>query len=68
VLGPDAKVLAPKLLLGEPMGAGAELAAALAVEGWSRGDEEHSPRGPVLINSMSLGGTNFSVVLKPADG
>jgi 3-oxoacyl-[acyl-carrier-protein] synthase II len=65
VLGSDAKVIAPKLLLGEPMGAGASLATALALKGWQEGDEEHSPRGPVLVNSTSLGGTNFSVVLAP---
>ena len=65
VLGPDAPVLAPKLLLGEPMGAGAALATALALEGWARGDEAHSPRGPVLVNSLSLGGTNISIVLAP---
>ena len=61
-------VLAPKPLLGEPFGAGAMLNAALALVGWQRGDEEASPRGPVLINSASLGGTNFSIVLTPAEG
>jgi 3-oxoacyl-[acyl-carrier-protein] synthase II len=60
-------VLAPKLLLGEPMGAGPSLAAALALRGWQEGDEEHSPRGPVLVNGISLGGTNFSVVLAPPE-
>src|SRR5439155_1719797 len=34
VLGSDVPVLAPKLLLGEPMGAGAALATVLALEGW----------------------------------
>ena len=67
LLGPDVPVLAPKLLVGEPMGAGAALATALALEGWSRGDEAHSPRGPVLVNSLSLGGTNFSIVLAPVE-
>jgi 3-oxoacyl-[acyl-carrier-protein] synthase II len=67
VLGPGATVLAPKLLLGEPMGAGAALAVTLALEGWARGDEAGSPRGAVLINSLSLGGTNFSVVLAPVE-
>jgi 3-oxoacyl-[acyl-carrier-protein] synthase II len=61
------KVLAPKLLLGEPMGAGASLATALALKGWQEGDEEHSPRGPVLVNSTSLGGTNFSILLAPLE-
>jgi 3-oxoacyl-[acyl-carrier-protein] synthase II len=67
LLGPDVPVLAPKLLFGEPMGAGATLATVLALEGWSRGDEAHSPRGPVLVNSLSLGGTNFAVVLAPVE-
>jgi len=67
LLGPDVPVLAPKLLVGEPMGAGATLATVLALEGWSRGDEANSPRGPVLVNSLSLGGTNFAVVLAPVE-
>jgi 3-oxoacyl-[acyl-carrier-protein] synthase II len=66
VLGPEARVLAPKLQLGEPMGAGLSLGVALALKGWEKGDEEASPRGPVLVNGLSLGGTNFSVVLAPA--
>jgi 3-oxoacyl-[acyl-carrier-protein] synthase II len=65
VVGVDVPVLAPRLLLGEPMGAGAALATVLALEGWARGDDEHSPRGPVLVNSLSLGGTNISIVLAP---
>ncbi len=67
LLGPAVPVLAPKLLLGEPMGAGAALATALALEGWSRGDDQHSPRGPVVVNSLSLGGTNIALVLAPFD-
>jgi 3-oxoacyl-[acyl-carrier-protein] synthase II len=67
VFGGDVTVLAPKLLLGEPMGAGAALATTLALEGWARGDDEHSPRGPVLVNSLSLGGTNISIVLLPPE-
>jgi 3-oxoacyl-[acyl-carrier-protein] synthase II len=63
VFGGDAKVIAPKLLLGEPMGAG----ASLALKGWQEGDEEGSPRGPVVVNSTSLGGTNFSIVLGPPE-
>ena len=58
-------VLTPKVLLGEPMGVGATLSAALALKGWQEGDGEASPRGPVLVNSTSLGGTNFSVLLAP---
>jgi len=67
VFGADAPppVIAPKLALGEPMGAGGPLCAALALEGWRRGEEEGSPRGPVLVNSTSLGGTNLSFVLAP---
>jgi len=59
-------VIAPKLLLGEPMGAGVSLCAALALKGWQEGDEEASPKGPILVNGASLGGTNFSIVLAPA--
>jgi 3-oxoacyl-[acyl-carrier-protein] synthase II len=66
--GDGVKVLTPKLALGEPMGAGASLGTTLALKGWQVGDEERSPKGPVLVNSMSLGGTNFSVVLAPVDG
>ncbi len=65
VLGSEVPVMAPKLLLGEPMGAGASLGVALALKGWQEGDAERSPKGPVLVNSLSLGGTNFSVVLAP---
>jgi hypothetical protein len=50
------------------MGAGAPLSIALALTGWRKGDEEHSPRGPILINSTSLGGTNFSIALTPYEG
>jgi 3-oxoacyl-[acyl-carrier-protein] synthase II len=67
VLGSETPVIAPKLLLGEPMGAGALLNLALALKGWSVGDEEHSPRGPILVNGMSLGGTNFSIAVAPID-
>ena len=50
----------PKLKLGEPMGGGGALNTALALKSWEGGDG-----GPVLVNSLSLGGTNFSVVLAP---
>ncbi|HEX2232846.1 MAG TPA: beta-ketoacyl-[acyl-carrier-protein] synthase family protein [Thermoleophilaceae bacterium] len=66
-LGADVKVLGPKLKLGEPMGAGASISAALAMKGWQEGDEERSPKGPVLVNALSLGGTNFSVLLRPIE-
>jgi 3-oxoacyl-(acyl-carrier-protein) synthase len=59
-------VLAPRLQLGEPMGAGAPMNVALALTGWRHGDAEGSPVGPILINSASLGGTNFAIVLGPA--
>ena len=67
VFGEDIPRMAPKLKLGEPMGAGPSLNAALAMKGWQEGDEEKSPRGPVVVNGTSLGGTNFSIVLAPAD-
>lgn len=56
-------LMAPKLRLGEPMGAAASLSVALALTGWRRGAEEGSPRGPILVNGTSLGGTNFSIAL-----
>jgi 3-oxoacyl-[acyl-carrier-protein] synthase II len=58
-------VISPKLALGEPMGAGGALNAALALKGWEQGDAGLSPRGAVVVNSCSLGGTNFSIVLSP---
>ena len=56
-----AEVLAPKRVLGEPVGAGAHLSVALAVEGRRRG----GAAGPVLINSSSLGGTHIALVVRP---
>jgi 3-oxoacyl-[acyl-carrier-protein] synthase II len=67
VFGGGVPVLSPKLRLGEPMGAGPSLTIALAMHGWAQEDDEHSPRGPVLVNGISLGGTNFSVALAPPD-
>ena len=63
VFGDDVEVLAPKRLLGEPMGAGASLNTVLALKSW---DEREDLRGPALVNSLSLGGTNFSILLAPA--
>jgi 3-oxoacyl-[acyl-carrier-protein] synthase II len=60
VFGSDVTVKTPKVKLGEPMGAGGALNAALALKSWEGGDG-----GAVLVNSLSLGGTNFSVVLAP---
>ncbi|WP_198663807.1 beta-ketoacyl synthase N-terminal-like domain-containing protein [Jiangella endophytica] len=62
LFGGGPAVLAPKTLLGEPLGAGGALNLALAVEAWAR--DEHV--GPVLVNSSSLGGTHVSIVLAPA--
>jgi 3-oxoacyl-[acyl-carrier-protein] synthase II len=67
VLGDGVEVLRPKLVLGEPMGAGAQMGVALALKGWELGDER-SARGPVLVNSLSLGGTNFSIAIAPPPG
>jgi 3-oxoacyl-[acyl-carrier-protein] synthase II len=61
VAGADVKVNAPKLKLGEPMGAGASLSVALALAAWEHGTDV----GPVLVNSTSLGGTNIAIVLAP---
>jgi 3-oxoacyl-[acyl-carrier-protein] synthase II len=60
-------VFEPKTVVGDPVGAGGPLNVAVALAGWRRGDDVHSPRGPILVNSMSLGGTNFSVVLVQAE-
>jgi len=62
--GAEVKVNTPKLLLGEPIGAGASLSVALAIAAW----EHEVDVGPVLINSTSLGGTNFAIVLAPYSG
>jgi 3-oxoacyl-[acyl-carrier-protein] synthase II len=67
VFGDSVTVLAPKKQLGEPVGAGAPLNAALALEGWAEGAEDRAPKGPVVVNSESLGGTHFSIVLTPYD-
>jgi 3-oxoacyl-[acyl-carrier-protein] synthase II len=66
VFGPGMRLIAPKVRLGEPMGAGGALNVALALLGWQRGDETASPRGPILVNSLSLGGANVSICLAPA--
>lgn len=61
VFGDGIEVKAPKVKLGEPMGVGGPLGAALALQSWQAG----ASVGPVVVNSLSLGGTNFSVVLAP---
>ena len=68
LFGDRVKIIAPKKLLGEPMGAGAALNAALALKGWQEGDADASQAGVVLVNSQSLGGTHFSIVLAPYGG
>ncbi|GHH96135.1 beta-ketoacyl-[acyl-carrier-protein] synthase family protein [Streptomyces capillispiralis] len=55
-------VHAPHRRLGEPVGAGAQLAAVLALTDWEHGGRP----GPVLVNSSPLGGTHISLVLRPA--
>jgi 3-oxoacyl-[acyl-carrier-protein] synthase II len=60
------RTIAPKRLLGEPMGAGGALSAAIALQGWQQpnGELSSSP-GVVVVNSTSFGGTNYSLVLAP---
>jgi len=55
----DIRKEAPKMLLGEPLGAGGALNLALALK--SRKPGEASPD---LLNSCSLGGTHVSLVLR----
>jgi 3-oxoacyl-[acyl-carrier-protein] synthase II len=57
----DVPIRQPKLTLGDPVGAGALVSAALALHQWDTG----SPAGPVLVNSSSLGGTHISLILSP---
>jgi 3-oxoacyl-[acyl-carrier-protein] synthase II len=61
LLGDAVQVHAPKLLFGEPMGVGPSLCAALALQGW----RENGDTRPVLVNGLSLGGTNFSLAFAP---
>jgi 3-oxoacyl-[acyl-carrier-protein] synthase II len=65
LFGEGTPVVSPKLLLGEPMGAGGALSAVLALKGWQQGGAGAPPAGPVLVNSASLGGTHFSLALAP---
>jgi 3-oxoacyl-[acyl-carrier-protein] synthase II len=60
VFGDGVEVRAPKLVFGEPMGVGPSLGAALALQSWQSGDAK-----PVLVNGLSLGGTNFSLAFAP---
>jgi 3-oxoacyl-[acyl-carrier-protein] synthase II len=63
VFGDGVEIMSPKKLLGEPMGAGASLNAILALKAFV---EREDLRGPALVNSLSLGGTNFSIALGPS--
>jgi 3-oxoacyl-[acyl-carrier-protein] synthase II len=65
VFGEGTPVISPKLMLGEPMGAGGALNAVLALKSWEEGRSGVPPAGPVLVNSGSLGGTHFSLALAP---
>jgi 3-oxoacyl-[acyl-carrier-protein] synthase II len=65
VFGESVRVLTPKTLLGEPMGVGGSLDAALALKSWQERATDIAPAGPVLVNSSSFGGTHFSIVLAP---
>jgi 3-oxoacyl-[acyl-carrier-protein] synthase II len=65
VFGERVPVSKPKLLLGEPMGAGGALGAVLALKAWENAGGNVPARGPVMVNSGSFGGTHFSVVLAP---
>jgi 3-oxoacyl-[acyl-carrier-protein] synthase II len=65
LFGEKVPVQRPKLLLGEPMGAGGALSAVLALKAWENPGGAVSAKGPVLVNSGSFGGTHFSIVLAP---
>jgi 3-oxoacyl-[acyl-carrier-protein] synthase II len=60
VLGRTPDVRAPKLLLGEPMGVGGALNAAIALK---TADGSDDGPGIAIVNSSSLGGTHVSLVL-----
>lgn len=62
-LFPSAAVVSPQRYLGDTMGAGGALTAAVALAALRRGDHA----GPVVVTSSSLGGTHFAVVLGAAD-
>jgi 3-oxoacyl-[acyl-carrier-protein] synthase II len=58
---PDATSFAPKLHLGEPLGAWGALGSVLALLHFGRTGDA----GPALVNSCSLGGTNATLALAP---
>jgi 3-oxoacyl-(acyl-carrier-protein) synthase len=55
------RVETPKLALGEPIGAGGALNAVLALLAPRR--ENGIRRGPALVTSTSLGGTNVALLI-----
>ena len=62
IFGEGVPVQRPKLLLGEPMGAGGALGAVLALKSF---EQPGADGKPALVNSGSLGGTHFSMVVAP---
>lgn len=56
----QARIHAPKRLLGEPLGAGGLLNALLALKAWQAGDR--TP-GAALVNSSSMGGTHIAIAM-----
>lgn len=64
VFGNRVVTIAPKLVLGEPLGAGAGLGLILAAKAWAH-PEAGLPPGPALVNSGSMTGTCNSLVLVP---
>ncbi len=65
VFGERTPVQRPKLLLGEPMGAGGALGAVLALKAWENPGGGRPAPGPVIVNSGSFGGTHFSIAFTP---
>jgi len=65
LFGERVPVVSPKLLRGEPMGAGGALNAALALKAWQHAAAGAAPAGVVLVNSASLGGTHISIAMAP---
>ncbi len=56
-------VFAPKMFLGEPLGAGGPMNVSLALRRWRTGITAEP--GLALVNSSSLGGVHISIALKP---
>jgi 3-oxoacyl-[acyl-carrier-protein] synthase II len=65
VFGRHERIVSAKQFLGEPMGAGGALNAALALTHWQHVASDAIRNGVVLLNSSSLGGTYCSLVLGP---